>query len=201
MKNLKGGENINMDLKVKIEKNKTRFIDSVRNNGNFITDELYEFLGEDLWIAPASTTLQLHNCFPGGLVDHILKVTGYAIKINDMLPEKLKVEKTSIIKVCFLHQIGKVKLYLLNNTDWELKKGILYKFNEDLPSMKISERSLYYCNQYGVKLSEIEFQAIMNFEKPDDDKQSKWYSNILSIIIKQAIELVIYEEKQVNEKN
>lgn len=190
-----------MDLRTKIEKNKTRFIDSVKNNGNFITDELYEFLGEDLWTSPASTTLQLHNCFPGGLVDHILKVTGYAIKINDTLPEKLRVNKTSLIKVSFLHQIGKIKLYLLNDTDWEIKRGILYKFNEELPSMKISERSLYYCNQYGVKLSDLEFQAIMNFEKTDEDKQSRWYSDILSIILKQAIELAIYEEKQTNEKH
>ena len=190
-----------MDLRLKIEKNKNRFIDSVKNNGNFITDELYDFLGEDLWISPASTTLQLHNCFPGGLVDHILKVTGYAVKINDTLPEKLRVDKTSIIKVCFLHQLGKVKLYLLNNTDWELKRGVLYKFNEEISSMRISERSIFYCNQYGVKLNDIEFQAIMNFEKTEDDKQSRWYSSILSVILKQAIELSIYEEKQINEKN
>ena len=102
-----------MELRLKIEKNKNKFIDSVKNYGNFITDELYEFLGEDLWVSPASTSLQLHNCFPGGLVDHIIKVTGYAVKINDTLPEKLRVDKSSIIKVCFLHQIGKIKLYLL----------------------------------------------------------------------------------------
>jgi len=189
-----------MDLRTRIEKNKTRFIDSVKNYGNFITDELYDFLGEDLWTSPASTTLQLHNCFPGGLVDHILKVTAYAVKINDTLPEKLRVDKASLIKVCFLHQIGKVKLYLLNETDWELKRGILYKFNEELPSMKVSERSLFYCNQYGVKLSDVEFQAIMNFEKTDEDRQSRWYSDILSVILKQAIELAIFEEKQSNEK-
>lgn len=189
-----------MELRVRIEKNKSRFIESVNNNGKFITDELYEYLGEDLWSSPASTTLQLHNCFPGGLIDHILKVTGYAIKINDTLPEKLKVNKESIIKVCFLHQIGKIKLYLLNDVDWEIKRGILYKFNEELVSMKVSERSLFYCNQYGVKLSDVEFQAIMNFEKTDEDRQSRWYGNMLGIILKQAIELAIYEEKQVNEK-
>jgi hypothetical protein len=189
-----------MDLRLKIEKNKNRFIDSVNNNGSFITSELYEFLGEDLWSAPASTTLQLHNCFPGGLVDHILKVTTYAVRINDTLPEKLRVGKESLIKVCFLHQIGKVKLYLLNSVDWELKKGMLYRFNEELASMKISERSILYCNRFNVKLTDNEFQAIMNFEKTEDDKQSRWYSDILSIILKQSIELAIYEEKQVNEK-
>jgi hypothetical protein len=190
-----------MELRVRIEKNKSKFIESVKNYGNFITEELYEFLGEDLWTSPASTNLQLHSCFPGGLVEHILKVTGYAVKINDTLPEKLKVEKSSIVKVCFLHQIGKIKLYLLNNTDWEIKRGILYKFNEELTSMKISERSLFYCNQYGIKLSDVEFQAIMNFEKTDEDRQSRWYGNMLGIILKQAIELAIYEEKQLNEKH
>jgi hypothetical protein len=66
--------------------------------------------------------------------------------------------------------------------------------------MKVSERSLFYCNQYGVKLSDVEFQAIMNFEKTDEDRQSRWYSDILSVILKQAIELAIFEEKQSNEK-
>jgi hypothetical protein len=67
--------------------------------------------------------------------------------------------------------------------------------------MKVSERSLFYCNQYGVKLSDVEFQAIMNFEKTDEDRQSRWYSDILSVILKQAIELAIFEEKQSNEKS
>jgi hypothetical protein len=67
--------------------------------------------------------------------------------------------------------------------------------------MKISERSLFYCNQYGIKLSDVEFQAIMNFEKTDEDRQSRWYGNMLGIILKQAIELAIYEEKQLNEKH
>jgi hypothetical protein len=52
-----------------------------------------------------------------------------------------------------------------------------------------------------VKLSDVEFQAIMNFEKTDEDRQSRWYSDILSVILKQAIELAIFEEKQSNEKS
>lgn len=184
-----------MELKVKIEKNKNRFIESVKNNGEFITEELYNFLGEELWVSPASTTLQLHNCFPGGLVDHILRVTGYALKINDTLPEKYKINKSSLVKVCFLHQLGKVYLYKLNTNDWQIKNGTLYMFNEELASMRVGERAILYCNQNGVKLTDNEFQSIINFEKMDIDKQSKYYSDIIGVVLKQAIELAIYEEK------
>ena len=40
-----------------------------------LTDELVKYLGEDLFTAPASTMKSLHNAFPGGLVEHILKTT------------------------------------------------------------------------------------------------------------------------------
>ncbi len=56
----------------------------------FLTKELLDFLGEDLMTAPASSMLSLHNAFPGGLIDHTLKTTKYAIGINKLLPENLQ---------------------------------------------------------------------------------------------------------------
>ena len=56
----------------------------------------------------------LHNAFPGGLIDHILKTTKYAIGINKLLPQSYEVDAQSIVKVCFLHQIGKTFLYKKN---------------------------------------------------------------------------------------
>jgi len=50
----------------------------------------------------------------------------------------------------------------------------------------------------GIKLSEEEYQAIVNYDKSEDDKQSKWYGSTLSTILKQANELAIIEEKKDN---
>ena len=131
-----------------------------------------------------------------------MKTTKYAIGINKLLPTGMDVEAQSIVKVCFLHQIGKTFLYKWCESEWHRNnQGKMYEFNEELTSMKIGERSVYYAMKYGVKLSEEEYQAIVNYDKPEDDKQSKWYGSTLATILKQANELAIIEEKNnYNEK-
>ncbi len=184
-----------VDLKEKILKNQDKFLNTI-DTYKIFTPELLEFLGDEITTAPASTMESLHGAFPGGLVDHILKTTKYAIGINEILPTNLKVSKTSLIKTCFLHQIGKTFLYVWNESDWHRKnQGKIYNYNEALVSLKIGERSAFYALKYGVKLNEEEYQAIVNYDKSDDDKQSKWYGSTLSTILKQANELAIIEEK------
>ena len=184
-----------IDLKEKILKNKEVFLEKNKLYG-VLTKELIDFLGEDVITAPASSMTSLHNAFPGGLIDHILKTTKYAIGINKLLPKENQVEALSIVKVCFLHQIGKSFLYKWNESEWHRKnQGKNYVYNEEIVSLRIGERSILYALRYGVKLSDEEYQAIINYDKSDDDKQSKWYGGILSTILKQANELAIIEEK------
>ena len=184
-----------IDLKEKILKNKQIFLEK-NDNYKIFTSELLDFLGEDLMTAPASSMLSLHNAFPGGLVDHILKTTKYAIGLSNLLPAKLSINSTSIVKVCFLHQIGKTFLYKWNDSEWHRKnQGKIYEYNEELVSIKIGERSAFYALKYGVELNEEEYQSIVNYDKSDDDKQSKWYGCTLSTILKQANDLAIIEEK------
>lgn len=184
-----------VELKNQILKNKETFLEK-NTLYNVLTKELLDFLGEDLMTAPASTMTSLHNAFPGGLIDHVLKTTKYAIGINKLLPKTEQVETQSIIKVCFLHQIGKTFLYKWCESEWHrTNQGKMYDFNEEMTSMRIGERSVYYAMKYGVSLTEEEYQAIVNYDKSDEDKQAKWYGSNLSTILKQANELAIIEEK------
>jgi hypothetical protein len=184
-----------MDLKEKIVKNNEKF-NKTNETYNILTKELLDYLGEDLYFSPASNMESMYNAFPGGLVDYILKVTKYGINLNDILPNTQKVDKTSIIKVCFLHQLGKVRLYKPCESEWHRKnQGKMYEFNEDLVSMRVSERSAYYTMKFGVDLTEEEYQSIVNYDKTDDDKQSKWYGSTLSTILRMANELAIIECK------
>jgi hypothetical protein len=181
--------------KDKIVKNFKKFISTGEKYG-FLTEELKEFLGSDFLQAPASTMTNLHNAFEGGLVAHLLTVTKYAVSINGILPDELKVDQGSLIKVCCLHQIGKAKLYIPETNDWQRdNRGKMYDFNEDLVSMRVGERSAYYAMSNGVELTDEEYQAIVNFDKEDDDKMAKWHSTMLATILKQANELAIKEEK------
>jgi hypothetical protein len=184
-----------MELKEKILKNREKF-EKTNDVHKILNEELLNFLGEDLYTAPASNMESMYNAYPGGLIDHILKVTKYTLFLNDSLPESIRLKKESIIKVCFLHQIGKSKLFKFCESEWHRKNtGKIYDFNEDLVSMRVGERSVYYALSYGVGLTEEEYQSIINFDKPDDDKQSKWYGSTLSTLLKQANELSIIECK------
>ena len=183
------------ELKDKILKNKEKFLET-NIKYEIFNEELLKFLGEDIITAPASTMTSLHNAFPGGLVDHILKTTKYAVGLNALLPKNLQVDIKSLIKVCFLHQIGKTFLYKWNESEWHRNnQGKMYEFNEELVSMRVGERSIYYATKYGLSLTEEEYQAIINYDKTDDDKQAKWYGGVLSTILKQSNELAIMEEK------
>ena len=187
------------NLKEKIEKNKKKLY-STNEKYNIFTKELLKFLGDDFITAPASTMESLHNAFPGGLIDHTILTTKYAMDINLSLPENIRVDNESLIKVCFLHQIGKSFMYKLCESEWHRKnQGKMYEFKDDMVSMRVGERSAYYALSYGVTLTEEEFQSIVNYDKPDDDKQSRWHSSTLGVILRQANDLAIIEEK--NTKN
>lgn len=181
-----------MLTKEKVLKNTEKYFKTGEKYG-FITDELMEVLGQDFIKAPASTSTEYNNAFEGGLIAHLLLVTKYAVSINGILPTQIPTE--SLIKVCLLSQIGKANLYKPKNSKWHNDRGIMYEFNEDLTSMKVGERSAYLAITNGVSLTEDEYQAIVNHDKDDSDKQAKWHSSIIGVVLRQAIELAVLEEK------
>ena len=181
-----------MLTKEKVLKNTEKYFTTGEKYG-FINDELMEVLGQDFIKAPASTSTEYHNAFEGGLIAHLLLVTKYAVSLNGVLPTQIPMD--SLIKVCLLSQIGKAKLYVEKKSKWHNDRGIMYEYDNELTSMSVGERSVFYALNNGVTLNEDEYQAIMNHDKDDTDKQAKWFSSTLGIILKQAIELAIMEEK------
>ena len=179
----------------KIIANTKKYFDTATKNG-FMTDELMTFLGESFIKAPASTMENLHNAFEGGLIDHLLRVAQYAVKFNNALPEGEKVDQASLLKVCLLHQIGKTNLYTPCTSEWHIKnQGKMYDFNEDLVSMRVGERSVYYALSNGVKLTEEEYAAIIMFDKTDD-KMAEYHNSILGELLKMGNTLAIKHEKR-----
>ena len=177
----------------KVLKNTKKYFETAEKYG-FMNDTLMEALGKEFIAAPASTRTDLHNAFEGGLIAHLLLTTKYAISLNGILPEALQVDTKSLIKVSLLHQIGKANLYLAEDK-WHQDRGMMYKFNNDLTSMSVGERSAYLATSNGVELTEEEFQAIINHDKDDSDKQAKFFTSNLGVILRQANELAILEEK------
>lgn len=180
--------------KEKVIANTKKYLETAQKHGA-MTEELQVFLGEDFIKAPASTTVNLHNCFEGGLVDHLLRVTKHMFLINkNNLPANLKVEESSLFKVGLLHGIGKAKLYVPTAEGWKIKKGQKYDFNNALTSMDIGERSVFYALSFGVELSDDEAAAIVNYDKIGDDK-AEWHNTTVGDLLKLAVRIAIMEEK------
>ena len=183
----------------KIKSNATKYFKTAEKYG-FMTPELQDFLGLDFISAPASTYKHLHNAFEGGLIDHLLRVTKHMVLINKNNLDKtnLVLNETSLFKVALLHGIGKAKLYIKETDSWWIQnRGRMYTFNNDLASMDIGERSVYYALSNGVELTDEEVAAIVNYDKVDDSK-AEWHNTTLGDILKLAIRLAILEEKAAN---
>jgi len=178
-----------------ILKNKQRLIETSDKYG-VLNESLFNFLGEDLFTAPASTSLNMYGAYPGGLVEHILNASKYSVKINDLFPENLRQETSSILKCTILSQLGKVFLFKPNQSEWhKTNLGKMYEFNDELISMRVGERSAFYCSTHGIELNEEEFQTIMNSDKGDDDLQSKYHTTPLGQVVKMGFEMEIFKQK------
>jgi hypothetical protein len=177
-----------------IIENTKKYFDTATKLG-FMNEELMAFLGEEFIKAPASTMEEYHNPFEGGLIDHLLKVAKYAVLINKSLPDEERVDQNSLVKTCLLHQIGKAKLYTPCKSEWHRKnQGKMYEFVDGLTSMRSGERSVYYATSFGVKLTEEEYIAIVNFDKMDD-RMSDYHNSMVGELLKMGSVLAIKSEQ------
>lgn len=176
-----------------INKNYAKFVAGLNKYFGDESIKLLDKLGNDILIAPASTLKSLHCAYPGGLVEHILEIVKCANRLNKALDKP--VDETSLMKVALIAEIGKAKLYVINTNQWSIdNKGQMYNFNEELTSMRVGERSVYYALKYGINLTEDEVQAILNYEK-EEDKAVKWHTNPIGKILRYAIDVAIINEK------
>lgn len=128
----------------------------------------YKTIEETLTMSPASSKKDHHNCFPGGYLDHVLRVVEAALVLNkvwDRFGQKKTYTDEELVFSAINHDLGKLgtneKPFYVPNTDqWEIdKRGIFYKYNYD-HHMRIADRSLYVLQQAGIPMSESEYIAI-----------------------------------------
>jgi len=125
---------------------------------------LVDHLGERLAMCPASSRKEYHAAFPGGLVDHSLRLLSNALKLCKTF--NWEVPKDSLIIGCLLHDLGKVgdherDYYLPQDSDWHREKlGEMYKHNREILYMTVPDRGVWLCQHFGLKLTQDEWLAI-----------------------------------------
>lgn len=130
---------------------------------------------ENIALAPASGTEHFHNAFPGGYVDHVLRVVHYSMKLYETYVE-LDAPTTgfTLEELCFValhHDLGKIGFaadgeehsrYIYNDSQWHRENlGVIYKHNDKIPFTTVPHLGLFLLQQRGIEISWNEWQGIM----------------------------------------
>lgn len=161
---------------------------------------LVDSLGERLALCPASGRKDFHNSFPGGLVDHSLRVLG-----NAMIYAKTfgwNIPRESLVISCLFHDLGKVgdhvNDYYVPAEDWKAKKyDELYSYNQKIQHMSVPHRSVFLCSHYGLSLTQDETLAILLNDGwvIEENKQYCLKEPILAHIVMTADYVATMQEK------
>lgn len=156
----------NEDQKVKNVELVFKLIGSMPDERRELVKTMMEgWVGQEYFVAPASSREEYHSCYPGGLCQHSLNVVRNLKKISDALCPG-SYDPATISFVGLFHDLGKVgvsgeALYVPNPSAWHREKvGKLYETNRNCPFMPSSERGLFILQQHGIVVNSDEYLAI-----------------------------------------
>ncbi len=163
------------------------------------TTILNQKYGSYLMHGTFTNTNEFGNAYQGSLIEIVLKVlTPYAVKLNELLPEEQRVDKTTLVKMCLLHQIAKGVRMVTNDNQWEIeKRGLIFKYKEDLPSIRTGLHSVSMCFECGIPLSTEEIEVMTINDRDLSDDQARWHASVMATLVRQANELTYI---QINKK-
>jgi len=139
----------------------------------------YEKYAERIMLMPASHKKEYHNAFPGGYVDHVLRVVQCALKLNKVWVEMgVDTSTYTVEELVFAslnHDLGKMgdeqnESYIPQTDQWRKEKlGEDYKFNDRLEYMSVPDRGLHLLMSHGITFSRNEMLAIKLHDGLYDD--------------------------------
>lgn len=162
--------------------------------------EMYEVFHDELITAPASGKVHFHNAFPGGYLDHVLRVTENALKLSVMYKEgggEIDFTKEELIFSAIHHDLGKLgsetdSYYIDQDSDWHRKRGELYTQNDNLQYMKPPDRALMTLSKYGISLTEKEWLGIKLSDGLYDDGNKGYLVNYRPYAMKTNLPYIIH---------
>jgi hypothetical protein len=144
----------------------------------------YESYEDRIMMMPASHKKEYHNAFPGGYVEHVLRVIESALKVNDVWVEMgVDISTYTIEELVFSalnHDLGKLgdennEAYLPQDDQWRKDKlGEDYKFNNRLEFMSVPDRGLHLLTSNGIGMSRNEWLTIKLHDGLYDDSNKPY---------------------------
>lgn len=146
--------------------------------------KMYEVFELELGTAPASGVKHYHNAFPGGYLDHVLRVHDTALALTKVYKEAggdLNFTLEELRFSALHHDFGKLgdpdaPYYVEEDSKWHREKmGRLYKHNENLQYMKVPDRALFTLQAYGIPVTRNEWLGISLADGLYDEGTKKYF--------------------------
>ena len=161
-------------------------------NANFPTrkdalNRMYDDFEERMVFMPASSIAHFHNAFAGGYVDHILRVIDCATTLyetwSNMGSDMSGYTMEELVFAAMHHDLGKVgfpgegnEVYQVETSDWHRKnQNKMYRHNENIPFTMVPDLSIWLLQEYDVKMSWTEYQAIKIHDGMYDDANKPYF--------------------------
>ena len=159
---------------------------------------LFQHFEDRIIEAPASGRPNYHNCFPGGWLDHTLRVIESSLKMKEhfiSLGVDVTADDGDIILAAMFHDLGKLgdlndPYYKVQTDDWRRKKlNEFYTHNNDMENLSVTDRALWLLQHFNIKVSTEVWKAIKMsdgmFDKGNEDyyRRSSDSRNILHYIV------------------
>ena len=148
---------------------------------------MYDDLEDRIVMMPASSIAHFHNAFAGGYVDHVLRVMECSRNLYatwqasgaDMSGYTME----ELMFAAMHHDLGKVgfpgdgnEVYQIETSDWHRKnQNKMYRHNENIPFTMVPDLSIWLLQEYDVKMSWNEYQAIKIHDGMYDDANKPYY--------------------------
>jgi hypothetical protein len=175
------------------------------------TIKMIDALGDRLAMCPGSGRVEYHNAFPGGLVEHSLRVLDLSLQWWATFKRACnsQLRRDSIVIAALFHDLGKVgdheqDYYVAQTNQWRADKlGEVYEYNRNLTYMSVPQRGLWLMQHFGVVLTQDEYLAILlnDGQYPIENKPYGMKEPDLAVLVHQSDLIATRFEKERAQQN
>jgi hypothetical protein len=146
--------------------------------------QFYKTYEDRIILMPAAHKKEYHNSFPGGYVEHVLRVIRCAIKQATLWEEEGCDMSTftmeELVFSALNHDLGKMgseneESYIPQTDNWRREKlGEEYMFNTKVPFASVPDRGLFLLQSHGISYTFNEMIAIQTHDGLYDEANKKY---------------------------
>ena len=146
--------------------------------------EFYDQYAERIMFMPAAHKKEYHNAFPGGYVEHVIRVVRCALKQHQLwADEDADMSGYTVEELVFAainHDLGKMgddqhESYIPQTDQWRKDKlGEDYMFNTKLAFASVPDRGLFMLQSHGIQYTFNEMLAIQTHDGLYDEANKKY---------------------------